>query len=64
MIRSKAAIHILSPLALLAGAGTPALAQDSERMHEVVSADTEAGTYMGSVLVAKGDEILLNRSYG
>lgn len=64
MIRSKLATNILSPLALLAVAGTPALAQDSERMHEVVSADTEAGTYMGSVLVAKGDEILLNRSYG
>ena len=43
---------------------TPTLAQDPERMDEVVSAEADTGAYMGAVLVAKGDEILLDKGYG
>lgn len=43
---------------------TPALAQDPARMDEVVSAEADTGSYMGAVLVAKGDEILLDKGYG
>lgn len=43
---------------------TPTLAQDAERIDEVVSAEADTGAYMGAVLVAKGDEILLDKGYG
>lgn len=42
----------------------PALAQDPERMDEVVSAEADTGEYMGAVLVAKRDQILLDKGYG
>ncbi len=42
----------------------PALAQDAERMEEVVEAEADAGTFMGAVLIAQGDEILLDKAWG
>ena len=41
-----------------------ARAQDVARMDQVVQSFATPGQFMGSVLVARGDEILLNRGYG
>jgi len=46
---------------LLAGV---ALAQDASRMEQVVDSYVSAKTFMGSVLVARGDEVLLSKGYG
>ena len=49
---------------LLALTATPAPAQDTQRMEEVVEAEADAGKFMGAVLVAKGDEPMLNKAWG
>ena len=49
---------------LLALTATPALAQDTQRMEEVVEAEADTGKFMGAVLVAKGDEPMLNKAWG
>jgi len=46
---------------LLAGAG---FAQDVARMEQTVESYVAAKTFMGSVLVARGHEILLSKGYG
>jgi CubicO group peptidase (beta-lactamase class C family) len=46
---------------LLAAAG---LAQDASRMDQVVESYVSDKTFMGSVLVARGDQILLSKGYG
>ncbi len=54
------------PVALAIAIAThgPALAQDPQRMDEIVSVEAETGAYMGAVLVVKGDTILLDKGYG
>ena len=54
----------LVSLTALALSAAPALAQDPERMDEVVRASVEAEEFSGSVLVARDGEILLDRGYG
>ena len=54
--------HTLAAVALLLA--TPGLAQDAGRMDEVVSAEAEKGTFMGTALVAIGDEVVLDKGYG
>ena len=39
-------------------------AQDAERMNQLVQQLVEAKQFMGSVLVAKGDQIVFNKAYG
>jgi CubicO group peptidase (beta-lactamase class C family) len=46
---------------LLAAAG---LAQDVSRMDQVVQSYVSNKTFMGSVLVARGDKVLLSKGYG
>ncbi len=46
---------------LLAAAG---LAQDVSRMDQVVDSYVSNKTFMGSVLVARGDQVLLSKGYG
>lgn len=46
---------------LLASAG---LAQDVARMEQVVQSYVSNKTFMGSVLVARGDQVLLSKGYG
>jgi CubicO group peptidase (beta-lactamase class C family) len=46
---------------LLVAAG---LAQDVSRMDQVVQSYVSSKTFMGSVLVARGDEVLLSKGYG
>lgn len=50
----------------LAVALVPALAaaQDTARMEELIRARVDDGTFTGTVLVARGDEILLSKGYG
>ncbi len=44
--------------------GIVCLAQDVARMDEVVRSYVSDGKFMGSVLVARGDDVLFNKSYG
>ncbi|MDV3457890.1 serine hydrolase [Sphingomonas sp. HF-S4] len=43
---------------------SPALAQDTGRMQQVVAADADKGEFMGAVLVAREGQILLDRGFG
>ncbi|MEL7729317.1 serine hydrolase [Citromicrobium bathyomarinum] len=54
--------HTIAAVAVLFA--TPVLAQDVERMDEVVSADADQGTFMGAALVAIGDDIVFDEAYG
>mgnify|MGYP003148126637 FL=1 len=54
--------HTIAAVAVLFA--TPVLAQDVERMDEVVSADADEGTFMGAALVAIGDDIVFDEAYG
>ena len=56
--------HTIAAVALAFAAPFPALAQDAERMDEVVSAEADQGRYMGAALVAIGDEIVFDKAYG
>ncbi len=49
---------------LLAISASPAFAQDTQRMEEVVEAEADTGKFMGAVLVAKGDEPILSKAWG
>jgi CubicO group peptidase (beta-lactamase class C family) len=42
----------------------PVFAQDVDRMDRTVRASVEAGEFTGSVLVTRGDQVLLDRGYG
>ncbi|AWW75128.1 serine hydrolase [Erythrobacter sp. KY5] len=42
----------------------PAAAQDTERMVEIASAEAESGAFMGAVIVANDDAVLLERAWG
>ena len=48
-------------MALVAG---PGLAQNLARMEEVIQSHVHDSTFMGSVLVARDAEIILNKGYG
>lgn len=50
-------------IALLFVAST-AFAQDTARMEQVIQSHVQNRTFMGAVLVAKGDTILLSKGYG
>jgi CubicO group peptidase (beta-lactamase class C family) len=43
---------------------TPAFAQDVARMEEIIQGYVQKRTFMGSVLVARDGDILLNKGYG
>jgi CubicO group peptidase (beta-lactamase class C family) len=51
-------------LTVLILSATPVLAQDPARMDQIVRTSAEANEFSGSVLVARGDKILLDRGYG
>lgn len=63
MIAFRRATLALSPLALLLS-GASVQAQDTGRMLELVQAEADSGTFMGAVLVARGDEKLVNQAWG
>jgi CubicO group peptidase (beta-lactamase class C family) len=51
-------------LLLLALPAVPCLAQDTGRMDQVVQTYVANHTFMGSVLVARGSQVLFNKGYG
>ncbi|WP_420470598.1 serine hydrolase [Brevundimonas sp. FT23042] len=55
---------LLAGLIALTLTAAPALAQDVGRMDEIIRVFTDRDAFSGSVLVARGDEILLDRGYG
>lgn len=57
-------MRFICALAVLAFTAAPALAQDIARMEQVIQAAVDKKTFMGSVLVARGNDILLNKGYG
>ncbi len=48
----------------LAAACAPAHAQSTEELAAVVEPEADSGAYMGAVLVAKADEVLLDQAWG
>lgn len=62
--RGHGARLALVGLTALVLSAAPALAQDINRMDEVVRASVAAEEFSGSVLVARDGEILLDRGYG
>ena len=56
-------VFALGPLALSL-ASVPAAAQDAERMDEIVAASADKKEFMGTALVAIGDEIVFDKAYG
>lgn len=63
MISIRRAALLVAPLAMVLSAPV-ALAQDPDRMQQIAEIEANGGTFMGAILVAKGDEILLDRAYG
>ena len=61
---SCAAMRSLWILALSFLLATPAAAQDAARMEPFIQAAVQKQNFMGAVLVARGDEILLSKGYG
>jgi CubicO group peptidase (beta-lactamase class C family) len=51
----------LAPLALLVG---PCLGQDAARMDQIVQSYLTNNSFMGTVLVARGDQVLFSKGYG
>ncbi|MDB6000199.1 MAG: beta-lactamase, partial [Rhizobacter sp.] len=43
---------------------TTSLAQDTARLDQIVQSYVDDGEFTGSVLVAQGDKVLLNKGYG
>ncbi|MAW91669.1 MAG: serine hydrolase [Altererythrobacter sp.] len=63
MKQLRRAALALAPAMIVFGS-TTGLAQDAERMDEAVSASSQDNSFMGTALVAIGDEILLDKGYG
>ena len=51
-------------VALILLAGGRAFAQDASRMDDIVQSYVSSGRFMGAVLVARGDDVLLDKGYG
>jgi len=60
-LRTRLTLTTLTALALSAG---PVLAQDVGRMEQIISEAAARDAFAGSVLVARGGEVLLDRGYG
>ena len=46
------------------GTATVCLAQDTARMEQVVQSYVSSGRFAGSVLVARGSDVILSKGYG
>ncbi|MEL7446405.1 MAG: serine hydrolase [Pseudomonadota bacterium] len=62
IISPKAALTFASLAIVLAS--SPLAAQDVERMQEVIEQEANSGVFMGSVLVAKDGQVLLDDGWG
>ena len=54
----------LSALALVLFTAVTAFAQDTARMEQVIESHAAAGTFMGTVLVARDGKVVLDKAYG
>ena len=63
MFTLRRAAGALAPLALLFS-GTALSAQDAGRMDRAISEHVDDKRYMGTALVAMGDDVLLDKAYG
>lgn len=61
---SRRALGAAFSLVVLATCASPVMAQDVTRMDQVVRASADRDEFSGSVLVARGDEVLLDKGYG
>jgi CubicO group peptidase (beta-lactamase class C family) len=64
MLVKSCGIARLALCAFISILTTPALAMDVTRMEQVVQARAVDDQFMGAVLVAQGDDILLDKAYG
>jgi CubicO group peptidase (beta-lactamase class C family) len=64
ILRIGIAIALAAIALMQQGLVQHALAQDVARMEQVVQSHVSDNTFMGAVLVARGDEILLSKGYG
>jgi len=55
---------LLGTLVLLLASHRPAGAQDVSRMDRIIQSHVDSKQFMGSVLVAQGGKVLLNKGYG
>jgi hypothetical protein len=46
------------------GTATVCLAQDTVRMYQVVQSYVSSGTFAGSVVVARGSDVIVSKAYG
>lgn len=60
-LRTRLTVSVLTLLAFGAG---PVLAQDVARMDQIIRETTARDEFTGSVLVARGDQVLLDQGYG
>ena len=51
-------------VAVVMATATTALAQDVPRIEQLVQSYVPGGTFMGAVLIARGDEVVLSKGYG
>lgn len=55
---------MLTALTALALSAAPALAQDVGRMQQIIRASSDSDAFSGSVLIARGGDVLLDQGYG
>src|SRR5256886_16524340 len=55
---------LLGTLVLLLASHRPGGAQDVSRMDRIIQSHVDSKQFMGSVLVAQGGKVLLNKGYG
>ena len=63
-MRTNRLVSHLSILVSTLAFALPAQAQDPVRMNEIVEARIVGSGFMGAVLVARGDDVLINEGYG
>jgi CubicO group peptidase (beta-lactamase class C family) len=61
---ARSAMTRLLRMAVFVLVATPAIAQDAARLDAVVQSYVQNKTFSGSVLVARGSEVVLSRGYG
>ena len=60
----RSAMKILRCALVLVLVATPCLAQDVARMEQLVQSEVDSARFMGTVLIARGDDIIVSKGYG
>jgi CubicO group peptidase (beta-lactamase class C family) len=64
MIKSPISRTLLVAIAVVLATAAGAVAQDTARMEQVIQSHVSAGTFMGTVLVARDGKVVLDKAYG